>query len=126
METKAYYSRSKFLQFPAGKAYRALENGISVVIDPPYVQFQPYGSDDWGRFLTDDPKVVEHIEARRKRQIEEGSSPDVLTPEEYSAAILPMEMKMQGLESENARLLRMIEDRNALITKLESEGKLRK
>lgn len=124
MEATVYYSRAQFLTFPAGQPERVLQNGISTIVDPPYVAFSPYGTDKWGRFITKDPLIIKHIEERRQRQIAEGSAPDVLTAEEYTQATTPIEMKMASLEDENTRLRREIQERNDLINKLQREGKL--
>jgi len=91
-----------------------IEDGQSKVLDGTPVTFNSTGIGTWGIFTTADPVQIAACEARG----------DLFSPEEYSAAIVPDAMKVKSLEDGQSRLLREIQEKNALIEKLQAQGRI--
>jgi len=126
MPEKIYYSKHKYLVFPAGPSQRIIQNGMAVTLDAPEIAFSPVGSvdnpDGWGQFNTSDPVKIEACERRIKEQ------GDIFGPEEFNKRLKPAGERMvdaeAGLASMTAENQRLIEANNRLAAMLQDKGAL--
>jgi len=134
VEEQVFFSTSGNLTFYAGKPKRVVQDGMAQTIDPPQVQFRPYG-DNIGRLATSEPEIIDAIHARRRSFERSGMKPDVMTAAEYNEASISDEKRLQMLKDSNEKLakdrdeaIRQIQSKNTLIDQLQkrlekAEGK---
>lgn len=114
-KVRVYYSESAELAIGAIKGKVVEVDGKHTRIGEKIIKFSAnmggrkgYMYDGFGIFQTDDPELIEYMD---KRCAEVG---DVFGPEEYRNRLKPNAERMADAN-------RMIEDRNALIAKLQEE-----
>jgi hypothetical protein len=107
-EAKTFYSSSGNLICYLEKPRRVIENGQSVVLDGPRIEFSPQG-DNFGRYVTSDPQEIAYLE-KRSREVK-----DVFGGDTYIKLTTPAEVR-------NAQLERQISTQNALILDLEKRA----
>lgn len=120
-ERKTFYSRSAGLTIsinPQGSTFD--KEGKLIKYNGKLVSFSPAGS-KYGVLTTNDPDAIEYIE----RQLAEGN-PDYLTPEDFVRESTPADVRANQMETELSKAHRIIEEQNALLTKLREQGRLPK
>jgi len=113
---KTYYSRIRGLQISAVKPDIIEVAGKRVYSGEKIIQFQPLGNSHFGSFTTSDPQLIALLD----KQVQEVG--DIMTPAQYSQAIVPPQQQIEELQNR----LRQITEENALLKKLEAEGRLPK
>jgi hypothetical protein len=130
MEKKTFYSPRGGLITVAVPGRIEEVDGRNMRVGEKIIEFRPIGSfspdpDDptkqkppYGMYSTDDPEVIEYIERHRKQLIDAGQTPDILTADEYMAAVVPKSKQIAELQR------RLIETQGKLAATLAQQGKL--
>lgn len=110
---KHYFSAAQNMYVNINPGKRVLEEGNVARIGEKGAQFLPNGS-GYGQLITDDPEVIEWME----KHIKDGNN-DIFTQQEYNKRLMTPGQTIESLE-------RKVTEQNALIAKLQAEGKLGK
>jgi hypothetical protein len=106
-------------------------DGQKTRVGQKYVEFHPMGSftpnpdnkkqnlPPYGKVTTDDPEVIAALNERREKALKAGQKPDILTPDEFHAAVVPKEIQI-------AELRRELQTKSDLLTTLQAQGKVPK
>ncbi len=92
-----------------------IDSGQSKVVDSPAIRFTPIGP-DYGKLITNDPKVIAAVEARIKNS--GGQASDIMTEEQWRDAVRTPEQKLAQVQQEAQRT---ITAKNRLIEELERQ-----
>lgn len=101
---RTFYSEARGLVVTIDPPRRVIEDGMSKVIGGRTVQFTPMGRDKFGSLTTDDPAVIQALEA----------CPDVFDEQEFNRRSVPAEKRLEEAE-------RKLEETNRLLAKLQSQ-----
>lgn len=116
---RTFYSRCAGLICYPEATKIVVQNGEKTIFDPHPIRFTPLGQsspsgDKFGSFTTSNPVEIEYLEKRMKNQ------KDVISNEEFNRLLTPPADQISILQDQ----LRKIQERNALLEKLQSSGKL--
>ena len=130
MQQETFYSPRGNLCFSINPGRIEEVDGHKMRIGHKLAEFMPMGSGTpdpehpgrqlppYGCFKTTDPEIIAGLPRHREELMSQGQRPDILTPEEYQAAVVPKTKQISDLNR------RVIELQSQLKDVLAAQGKI--